>query len=239
MRPHKSTLENILNSWREEAESSNYSKERIKGTAFEELCIAFIANDPVQQGYYDSPMPYSEWASMQGIERSEQDIGIDLVARLRDTQDTPEWCAIQCKFWARGKTLQKKDVDSFLAASSKKYFARRLIIDTTGKPWSKPVEDTLREQQPPVVRIGLHELKQSSIDWDKYVVDRTIQRKRLEKTPYPHQADAINKVLAGLRDPAENCLWRVARARPSPRFALRKISLEQGAGYCISYRVWH
>ena len=120
-----------------------------------------------------------------------------MVAKLRRSQG---WCAIQCKFLAKGKTVSKAEVDSFLAASSRKYFSRRLVIDTTGKPWSKQAEETIRDQDPPVVRIGLHELNRSSIDWGVYVGDGTIANKVALKTPRPHQAKAIEKVVSGLQE---------------------------------------
>ena len=191
----KPNLEDILDIWRTEAAASDYSKERIKGTAFEKLCIPFLTYDPLQKTYYETPIPYADWASSQGL--PEGDIGIDLVAKLRGSDG---WCAIQCKLWAEGKTLQKKDIDSFLAASSRKYFSRRLIIDTTGKSWSTQAEATIRDQDPPVVRIGLHELNHSSIDWGLYVGDGTVPPKVAPKTPRSHQTEAINKVVSGLQE---------------------------------------
>ena len=140
-------------------------------------------------------MTYAEWASNQGLPKN--DIGIDLVAKL---QGSGGWCAIQCKFLAKGKNVSKSEVNSFLAASSRRYFSRRLIIDTTGKPWSKQAEETIREQDPPVVRIGLYELIQSSIDWGMYVGDGTVANKVAPKTPRPHQAEAIEKVVSGLQE---------------------------------------
>ena len=195
MSSHQSSLGRILSTWRDEAAASGYSQERIKGTAFEKLCSVFLTHDPVQKAQYEAPVSYAEWASNQGL--PEQDIGIDLVAKLRDTEG---WCAIQCKFWAKGKTLRKEDLDSFLAMSSKKHFARRLIIDTTGKNWSKQAEDTIRDQAPPVVRVGLHNLRQSTIDWDTYVGAGKVEAKSPPKTPRPHQEEAIQKVVAGLQE---------------------------------------
>ncbi|MCY3630307.1 MAG: DEAD/DEAH box helicase family protein, partial [Bacteroidetes bacterium] len=191
----KPILEDILDVWRTEAAASDYSKERIKGTAFEQLCIPFLTYDPLQKTYYETPIPYADWASGQGL--PEGDIGIDLVAKLRGLDG---WCAIQCKLWAEGKILQKKDIDSFLAASSRKYFSRRLIIDTTGKSWSKQAEETIRDQDPPVIRIRLHELNHSSIDWGLYVGDGTVTNQVAPKTPRPHQTEAIKNVVTGLQE---------------------------------------
>ena len=192
---HQHSLDTLLDAWRKEAAESDYNRERIKGTAFERLCIDFLTHDPLQKTEYESPMKYGEWASPRGLH--ETDTGIDLVAKIRDSGG---WCAIQCKFWAKGRALPKKEIDSFLSDSSKEYFARRLIIDTTGKPWSKQAENTLRDQVPPVVRIGLHDLKQSTIDWNVYLCNEKV-KKAPQKTPRPHQEDAIRGVVAGLREP--------------------------------------
>ncbi len=102
-------LEHILDAWRKEAVASGHNQERIKGTAFENLCIAFLTHAPVQKAQYAPPVTYAEWAS--GREMSEQDSGIDLVTKIPDTGG---WCAVQCKFFAKGKTLRREDLDSFL-----------------------------------------------------------------------------------------------------------------------------
>jgi len=186
------SIDTVLDQWRQQAATSKYSKERIKGTAFEDLCKAYLTHDPIQCRLYESPMTYGEWAATMGL--SEDDTGIDLVAKIRDTQ---QWCAIQCKFYAQGKTLQKSDINSFLADSSRKYFSRRLLFDTIGKELSRQLKNTLRDQDPPVVRIGLHELRSSSIDWNNYVQTHEIVLPP-PKTPRTHQIEAITKTLRGL-----------------------------------------
>ena len=186
----------ILERWQRRASDASYNRERDKGTAFEDLCRAFLTHDSVQEGQYLTPLRYADWARERGL--PEQDIGIDLVAKLRNTEG---WCAIQCKFWVKGKTLRKQDVDSFLASSGRKEFARRLIIDTTGKAWSKQLEDTIRSQRVPVTRLGLHDLRESSIDWAKYIRVDQVVRKGPKKTPLPHQEEAIQRTLSGLHTP--------------------------------------
>ena len=186
-------IDKILEGWRRQASEAGYNRERDKGTAFENLCSAFLTHDPVQKDQYEVPLRYADWAWEQGL--PEQDIGIDLVAKLRNTEG---WCAIQCKFWAKGKTLQKKEIDSFLASSGRKEFARRLIIDTTGKDWSKQAEDTIRAQSVPVTRIGLHDLRESPVDWVRFVKEEQVVSKEPKKTPHPHQEEAIRRVLSGL-----------------------------------------
>ena len=188
-------LDDLLNVWREEAAASAYSQERVKGTTFERLCAAYLTHDPTQKTQYEPPVRYGDWAREKGL--PETDLGIDLVAKVRGGKG---WCAIQCKFWARGTQLSKAEIDSFLAASSTSDFTRRVIIDTTGKEWSRPAEEMVRNQAVPVIRIGLHELRQSPIDWAKYATSAEIER-RAPKIPLPHQEEAISKAVTGLNEP--------------------------------------
>ena len=110
------------------------------------------------------------------------------------------WCAVQCKFYAEGKRVQKAEIDSFLAASGSRHFTRRLLIDTTGREWSGPAEEMLRRQAVPAVRIGLDELRRSPIDWAQYAASTEIERSA-RKTPRPHQEEAIGRAVRGLAEP--------------------------------------
>ena len=187
------SLDTVLAQWREQAATSEYSQEQFKGAAFEQLCMAFLTHDPVQRGRYEPPMAYGQWAAMMNLPI--EDTGIDLVAKIKNTED--DWCAIQCKFYGEGKTLQKKHIDSFLADSSKEYFKQRLLFDTTGKELSPKLKITLRGQNPELVRIGLHKLRESPIDWGLYVQQKKIIEQP-KKDPLPHQVDAIHKVVTAL-----------------------------------------
>ena len=90
------------------------------------------------------------------------------------TYDNEYW-AIQCKFYDETREISKSDVDTFLATSSKMFdveghltkYSYRLIISTTVK-YSTNAEDALQNQDPPVGRIGIDDLRNSEIDWEKY-----------------------------------------------------------------------
>ena len=190
-------LDAILDDWREKAAEPLFSQTRAMGTAFEDLCAAFLTHDPVQAGQFREVRRYADWARERGLPAT--DTGIDLVAELRD--DPGYFAAIQCKFLETGGSIPKKEIDSFLAASGRSEFRRRVWIDTTGRPWSRNAEETLRVQEKPVQRIGLHYLKASPIDWAVYVASGAVGEREPPRTPWRHQQDAIDSALAHLAPP--------------------------------------
>ena len=190
-RRHAHALDAILERWRAAEADSLFSRTREMGTAFEDLCRAFLANDPVRARDLTDVETFGEWATARGITAG--DSGIDLVAKLRHE---PGYAAIQCKFRKTGGTVARAEVDSFLAASGRTEFRRRILIDTTGRKWSRTVEQTLRHQEVPVQRIGLHDLRKSPIDWSEYVRSGEVVVRAAPKTAHPHQQDAIDRTLA-------------------------------------------
>ncbi len=188
-------LDNALAEWRVEASSPLLKREYDKGKAFERLCRIFLTYDPVQSMQYEPPVPWEQWAECHNLPKI--DTGVDLVAKLRNEDG---WCAIQCKFYAKKRTIPKAEIDSFLSASGSKHFSRRLIIDTTGRGWSRNAEDALRRQAVPVSRIGLSDLRGSSIRWEDYLSSEKI-RFVPKKTLMPHQEKALEKAASGLSEP--------------------------------------
>ena len=188
------TLERILERWRHDSVMTGYSTQRAQGTVFENLCMAFLKHDPVQALQYEEPQSYADWARTQGM--SAADTGIDLVTKVRGDDG---WCAVQCKFLAENRPVPRKEIDSFLADSARPEFTRRLIIDTTGRSWSRNAENVLRVQSIPVNRIGLSELSESPIRWENFVDDGELVRTP-PKELRPHQREAVDAVLTGLAD---------------------------------------
>lgn len=182
-----SSLDALLNSYRASA-----ATEREKGTYYERLCAAFLLNDPVQAEQYEKVWIWVDWAAENGW--NGKDIGIDLVAKLRD-QDA--FAAIQCKFYATQHRIAKADIDSFLSASSKAPFARRVVMDSTETAWSENAEAMLVGQAIPVLRIGLVDMRASPIQWGAFGAKQEVvlePKKELRQ----HQRDALEAVRAGL-----------------------------------------
>jgi predicted helicase len=180
-------IDRILQSYRDAAVT-----EREKGTYFERLGLAFFLNDPVQSEEYEAVWTWSEWAKANG--RDGKDVGIDLVAKLRNEDG---FAAIQAKFYAADTRIQKANIDSFISASGKEPFRRRVVLDTTEREWGSNAEEMIRDQAIPVVRIGLTDLRESRINWTIFEARGEIVLSA-KKTLMPHQRDALADVSKGL-----------------------------------------
>jgi predicted helicase len=170
------------------------SSEREKGDYFERLVRIWLQHAPTQQGQFSRVLTYADWAAENRI--SQQDTGIDLVAQIADSPD--DWCAVQCKFYAAGHRIQKADIDSFFTASGKRPFTRRLIVDSTGAPWSEHAAEALVGQTIPCNRIGLADLEESGIDWDAFAQSGEVNVTK--KAPRQHQLEALKAVQGGLSE---------------------------------------
>lgn len=164
--------------------------EREKGTYFELLCIKYFENEPYYADLFSKVQTYSEWAKEKGL--SGKDTGIDLVATTKDG----DFHAIQCKLYDADRKVTKAEIDSFLAAASKTYFKRRIIVSTT-HDWSDNALATLENQDPPVTKIDLDTLAQSAIDWSLFAEKKEVVFKP-KKELRDHQKAALANVKAGL-----------------------------------------
>ena len=185
----KSALDALLDEYRARATS-----EREKGTLFEELTRQFLLHDARFAHQFKEIYLWSEWP-----ERRTGDTGIDLVAIPVDPNAGP--VAIQCKFYALGHRIQKADIDSFLSASGKEPFGRRIVVDTSGAPWGKNAQDAIEGQQIPVSRITLADLRDSDIDWRTYSLgSKQAPKTRERKVPRDHQVRARSAVMSGFEE---------------------------------------
>ena len=182
-----SPLQDILSTFRRASVT-----EREKGTYFEELFGVYLRNEPTYAELYSDVWLLKDVPDEYGI--SKTDTGIDLVAKVRGTG---ELHAVQCKFYAEDKTIQKSDIDSFFTASGQKPFTHRIIVTTTNN-WSENAENALFNQQPPVTRIDLRHLESSLIDWARYKPSKQPTLKP-RFAPRPHQKTAIKAVRLGLK----------------------------------------
>lgn len=180
-------LREVLNKYRENAKTA-----REKGEYFELLSKTFLENDSIQSNEYSQVWTYKDWASEQGVDG--KDVGIDLVAKLSNEEG---FCAVQCKFYDENHKIQRSDIDSFLVASSKETFKRRLFIDTTTPEWGINALEAIQGNFPPTIRISLKDLEESSIDWSIYAREGKAVN-QAQKELRPHQQEALNAVEEGL-----------------------------------------
>ena len=114
-----------------------------------------------------------------------------------------DYWAIQCKCYAENTIIDKPAVDSFLATSSRTFtnevtfqtvrFSNRIWISTTNH-WGTNAEEAIRNQEPPVTRIGMADLDSSPVDWQKLMDGLTGNSALVEgKNPREHQLNAISK----------------------------------------------
>jgi len=185
MRGMESTVEALLDKFLFESTSTAE-----QGSKFERLIKSFLLNDVEWSQRFDAVWQWMEWPDRAG----RPDTGIDLVARYRDTGDL---VAVQCKFYDPSTVLQKSHIDSFLSDSGKEPFKERLLVSTALR-WGPNAEEAVRNQSKPVNRIGLHNLIESSIDWEQFdfatpEVLELKERKQLRN----HQRNALEAVRKG------------------------------------------
>ena len=105
------------------------------GTAFEKLAKVFLENDATQTQQYSKVWTYTDWAkNREGY--SQHDIGIDLVAELRDESG---YCAIQCKCYQPEHSISKTGVEvSFISGMDFQRVSKISIFTITGRRFFPP-----------------------------------------------------------------------------------------------------
>lgn len=183
-----SSLNEILGEFREAALSK-----RDLGDRFERLFAGFLVTEPIFKERFSNVWLWTEWPGRG----KKTDTGIGLVAEERCGDG---YCAIQCKFFAPGRKVEKADLDSFFATSGKDpRFTSRIVVSTTDH-WSKHAEDLLDDPKVQTQRIRLQDLDGSAIDWSQFSLTRPDKMKlRPRLSLRDHQLATLDQILAGLR----------------------------------------
>ncbi len=171
--------------------------ERDKGDRFERLMQAYLLTDPKYAYKFKKVWLWNEFPGKNDL--GGRDTGIDLVAL---TIEGDYW-AIQCKCFQEGSVIDKPALDSFLATSSREFtndalktvgFSHRLWISTTNK-WGTNATEAIQNQNPPVTRINLYDLREAQVDWEKLEKGIHGEASRMpKKSIRPHQQEALDKV---------------------------------------------
>lgn len=165
--------------------------ERDKGDKFERLMRSYLMTDPAWASQFSHVWLWSDYPGRNG----RPDTGIDLVAE----EATGDRVAIQCKFYDPDHVVGKKDIDSFIAASSTQEFSRRLLVSTSLKEWGANAEAQIQDLNPPLTRIGLADLAEAPIDWSQFSLETPdhMVRTDAKKSPRAHQREALAAVADG------------------------------------------
>ncbi|MBS0948594.1 DEAD/DEAH box helicase [Levilactobacillus brevis] len=166
-------------------ESAN-GVQRDRGTMFEEVVKSYLLNEPIYQRLYDNVWMLNEVPAEYHIPK--KDLGVDLVARYRDSGNLT---AVQAKYY-RGK-VNKDTINSYVAELNKNYYTDGLLVSTTDD-WNKNAEAALDNGSKTINRIGLADLKHSSFDWSKFSFGEANQAIKIShKQPRAYQKEAIDK----------------------------------------------
>lgn len=157
---------------------------------------AYLKTDPKYAYRFKNVWLWNEFPGK--IDLGGGDTGIDLVAL---THEGDYW-AIQCKCYQETSVIDKPTVDSFLSTSSREFkneqlitvsFAQRLWISTTNK-WGPNATEAIKNQNPPVSRLGLFDLMEAPVDWEKLDNGISGEKSRIaDRDLKPHQKDALEK----------------------------------------------
>ena len=165
-----------------------------KGTGFESLVKLYFEHDDLQKQYYEKVQTYRDWASTRK-NFDPEDIGIDLVAKLRGKNS---FASIQCKFFREDLEIKKKQIDSWISASSSDEFSELLLIDTSLEELGSHADYTIKNlsKNKKYRRIPADEMDRGRIDWLNFISENDISLKKKNELR-PHQINAINDVKKG------------------------------------------
>ena len=196
---YKSTFTRILDKYRQDSLS-----QKQKGYKFELLMQRYLQTDPIFASSLSNVWLWENFFAKDQF--GGKDVGIDLVA---ETTGGNYW-AIQCKCYKADAIIDKPAVDTFLATSGKTFkdkdgnkvhFAYRLWLDTTEHGFNREALNSLENQDPEFHRVGLLELENAMVDWDRLDKGSSGEGAQVQKKqPRDHQKEAIAKVHEYFKD---------------------------------------
>ncbi|BDC97069.1 DEAD/DEAH box helicase [Treponema saccharophilum] len=143
--------------------------ERDKGDRFEKLIKAYLLTKPEYKSQLSDVWLWSEFPEKSQFGTGGKDTGIDLVCRTLDG----EYWAVQCKCYQKNKKIDLATVSTFITTSQfpfsvggeNKNFSHRIWIDTTINGFNSEAQNAIDKLH--VARLGLIDLKNDSVDWEK------------------------------------------------------------------------
>lgn len=178
-------FEGILAQLRAQAESAAH-----QGQLFERLMKRFFELDQLYADRFENVWLWNEWPDRPG-----PDVGIDLVAE----ESEGGFCAIQCKFYKPGVTISKPHIDSFIAASNRKHFTSRLLVNT-GAELGPNAQRMITGVQPAMQLLRFGDLADRPFHWPDLAQPEELQidAARERYTLRPDQQEAVSAVAKGM-----------------------------------------
>ena len=143
--------------------------EKDKGDRFEKLMKAYLLTKPEYRAQVSDVWLWSDFPEKSQFGTGGKDTGIDLVCKTYDS----EYWAVQCKCYQKNKKVDLGTVSTFITTSQfpfdvkgeKKNFAHRIWIDTTLDGFNSEAQNAIDKLH--VARLGLIDLQNDSVDWEK------------------------------------------------------------------------
>ena len=156
-----------------------------RGKQFEKITKWWLQNDPIHSRDVKKVWLWDEWPDRPG-----RDIGVDLVAEMRDGS----LCAIQSKCFDMGRDIPKSELDSFVSAASTRTFKHRWLVASTDG-LSANARRMLRDNH--VTQILFSYLDSLEGFWPESFDALGGTPTIVKASPRPHQQDAIRDVVEG------------------------------------------
>ncbi len=155
------------------------------GVAFEWICKWYLENAPLYRGKFQKVWRFMDWPDRWG-----SDNGVDLIALTHDGQI---W-AIQAKACHDGRTISKREIDSFLSESNRPQVAYRLLMGTTDNIGVN-ARRVIQQQEKPVGQLLRGNFLEAEVRWPTEIYATSHQLPKYQ--PRPHQENAIRAVVNG------------------------------------------
>ncbi len=176
----------------------NSFSERDKGDRFEKLMKAYLLTKPEYRTRISDVWLWSGFPEKSQFGTGGKDTGIDLVCR---TTEGDYW-AVQCKCYQENKKVDLATVSTFITTSQfpfsingeQKTFSHRIWIDTTISGFNSEAQNAIDKLH--VTRLGLIDLQNDSVDWEK--LDEGLYGEKAAAAKYDlreHQQRAYDRML--------------------------------------------
>ncbi|WP_187153902.1 type ISP restriction/modification enzyme [Lactobacillus kimbladii] len=168
--------------------NDNLDQQRDRGTAFEKMVVSYLKNEPVYKHKFESVWLLNEVPDKFHIPK--KDLGVDIVAKDYEGKLT----AVQAKFY-KGK-VGKETINSFLAETGKDYYSAGILVSTSNE-LNKNAEAAMQFMTKPITIIGLNQLKNANINWQKFsfAKENNDLSNKIVKKPRQYQKEAVEKAI--------------------------------------------